>query len=181
MFSHRYHTATPFERVKYGTVNLTNDPEGVGCCVGYGQSYFLLREQVRRRCTVTDVDSASGTAAVATLKFCYQVVSRMRDNEIAAAMQAAKAMELESSVLAKYKEIQVHGPVEFARDIQRVYVSREEFDRDPSLKEKLVQFCGINKLEYEVFEPRKVGKFTARKSDKPKVIGERFIKTEYPP
>jgi hypothetical protein len=43
MFDKKYSKATDFERVKYGVINFTNDPKGVGACVGYGQSYFQLK------------------------------------------------------------------------------------------------------------------------------------------
>ena len=29
-----------------------------------------------------------------------------------------------SHVIGTYKEIQIHGPVEFAKDIERVYISK---------------------------------------------------------
>lgn len=43
MFDKRYSSATDHERVKYGVINFTNDPKGVNCALGYGQSYFLLK------------------------------------------------------------------------------------------------------------------------------------------
>ena len=36
MFDTKHHKATPFERVKYGTINFTNDPKGVNGCSSYG-------------------------------------------------------------------------------------------------------------------------------------------------
>jgi len=43
MFDKKYTKASDFERVKYGVINFTNDPQGVGACVSYGQSYLLLK------------------------------------------------------------------------------------------------------------------------------------------
>ena len=42
MFNSIYHSAKPFDRVKYGVLNLANDPLGVQSCYGYGDSYFLF-------------------------------------------------------------------------------------------------------------------------------------------
>ena len=43
MFDKMHHDAKDYERVKYGTMNFTNNPHGVAVCSGYGQSYFLLK------------------------------------------------------------------------------------------------------------------------------------------
>ena len=76
MFDSMHHGATNFERVKYGTMNFTNDPKGVAVCSGYGQSYFLLKPHVRNRCTITDMDSASNSATIGTFRFINNVLSR---------------------------------------------------------------------------------------------------------
>lgn len=61
-----------------------------------------------------------------------------------AAIDGSKANEIASmGVVGTYKEIQVHGPIEFKEDIQRVYVNKAETvnitSEDPM---KLVkQFC----------------------------------------
>jgi hypothetical protein len=43
MFDKKYEKSSDFERVKYGVINFTNDPKGVGACLGYGLSYFQLK------------------------------------------------------------------------------------------------------------------------------------------
>ena len=131
MFDRKHSAATPFERVKYGTINFTNDPHGVRCCSGYGQSYFLLKSHVRNRCTVTDMDSSSSTAAIGTFQFCYHILNKLSDQELRAAFDGSKGNEIVSSMIGTYKEIQIHGPVEFKRDIERVYLSKGELT-DPS-------------------------------------------------
>lgn len=91
MFSKRYSSATGFERVKYGTINFTNDPKGVRACAGYGASYFLLKSSVRSRCTFTDMDSSAANSTIGTFKFSYHVLNKLPDAEIKAAIEAAKA------------------------------------------------------------------------------------------
>lgn len=111
MFDQKYSKASDFERVKYGVVNFTNDPKGVSCCASYGQSYFLLKEHVRQRCTFTDRDSSASNAAIATFKYCFKIVSSLTDDELMAAFNAARANEVSSKCTATYKEIQIHGPI----------------------------------------------------------------------
>lgn len=98
-----HHNATPFERVKYGTINFTNDPKGVNACVGYGQSYFLLKSHVRNRCTVTDMDSSSPSATIATFQSCYHLLNKLPDAELKAAFEGSKANEVASNIMGTYK------------------------------------------------------------------------------
>lgn len=77
MFDTLHHDAKPFERVKYGTINFTNDPNGVEVCHSYGLSYFLLKPHVRDRCTITDVDSCIETATIGTFRFVYHVLNKL--------------------------------------------------------------------------------------------------------
>ena len=77
MFDHFHHKASYYERVKYGTMNFTNDPNGVIACSGYGKSYFLLKSHVRDRCTITDMDSASPMATIATFRFLYHLFIKL--------------------------------------------------------------------------------------------------------
>lgn len=86
MFDGKHHNAKDFERVKYGTMNFTNDPKGVRACSGYGNSYFLLKEEVRDRCTLTDMDSGSSAAAIGTFRFCYHILNKFSDKELISAL-----------------------------------------------------------------------------------------------
>ena len=123
MFTNRYHKANKFERVKYGAINLTNDPKGIQCCVGYGNSYFMLKESVRKRCTFTDMDSSSASSKIGVFKFGLHVIEGLSDPEMKAVIEGAKAMEVSSNVVATYKEIQIHGPLDLSQDIERLYVN----------------------------------------------------------
>lgn len=79
MFDKKYSKAADFQRVKYGVINFTNDPKGVNSCASYGQSYFLLKQHVRERCTFTDKDSSNSDAAIATFKYCFAILNKMND------------------------------------------------------------------------------------------------------
>lgn len=111
MFDRKHHGATAFERVKYGTMNFTNDPQGVKACAGYGNSYFLLKPHVRDRCTITDMDSSSASASLGTFRFMFHVLMKLSDAELKCAFEGSKGKEMKSNVIGSYKEIQIHGPV----------------------------------------------------------------------
>lgn len=93
MFDKKYSKAKDHERVKYGVINFTNDPKGVNCAVGYGQSYMLLKNHVRERCTMTDKDSSASDAQIGTFKYCFHVLNKINDKELKSAFNAAKALE----------------------------------------------------------------------------------------
>ena len=53
---------------------------------------------------------------------------------------------MKSNVIAAYKEIQIHGPVEFAKDIERVYICKQELEKSPDTLGLIKSFCEKNKL-----------------------------------
>lgn len=58
MFNNIFFDASHHERVKYGAVNITNDPKGILSAKGYGKSYLILKDQVKARCTITHHNSS---------------------------------------------------------------------------------------------------------------------------
>ena len=75
-------------------MNFTNDPKGIQCAKGYGKSYFLLKNHVRPRCTVTFCDSfGCGQADFGTFMNCSHVLNRFSDAELKAALKAAGGSE----------------------------------------------------------------------------------------
>lgn len=53
---------------------------------------------------------------------------------------------MKSNVITAYKEIQIHGPVEFSKDIERVYICKQELIHSPSMLELIKSFCEKYKL-----------------------------------
>ena len=53
MFNNIFFDASHHERVKYGAVNITNDPKGIVSAKAYGKSYLVLKDHVKPRCTMT--------------------------------------------------------------------------------------------------------------------------------
>lgn len=92
-------------------------------CRSYGSSYLLLKKVMREKCTVTDQDSSNATSLIGTFKFCYYILNWLGDPELKATMRAANIENVSSSVMGIYKEIQIHGPIEFANDIGRMYIN----------------------------------------------------------
>ena len=71
-------------------INFTQDPKGVEACLNYGQSYFILKPHIRKRCTFTDKDSSYIDSSIGTLKFCFKILNKLTDNELKAVFIASK-------------------------------------------------------------------------------------------
>jgi hypothetical protein len=125
LFGDAYKDAIPFQRCKYGVINLTNDPQGVQKASSqYGLSFFELRG-VRSRTTITPSDSATlPISKVGTLGLCAHVLQECTDKELEAALMVGtkRTSYVSSEVVVPYKEAQVHGAVCLSSDIERIVV-----------------------------------------------------------
>lgn len=57
-------------------------------------------------------------------------------------------MEEASSVSSSYKEIQIHGPIEFGKDIERLYVNKSEV-QDKKYLDMVYEFSEKFGVPYE--------------------------------
>jgi hypothetical protein len=65
MFNSIYSNTLAFDRVKYGVLNIFNDPNGVDCCHFYGDSYLLLKD-VRLQSTFASKDSSNSDVVLSS-------------------------------------------------------------------------------------------------------------------
>jgi len=121
LFGCAYRGAAPFERCKYGSMNVINDPHGVRKCAQYGSSYLLLRG-ARLRTTFSAQDSAGLDARdLATVDYYGHVFLKYSDDELRGALMVAKmqgSAGIDSRVLSSYKEAQVHGEVRLCEHVE---------------------------------------------------------------
>eukprot|EP01156_Anaeramoeba_ignava_P013458 Anaeramoba_ignava/a5252_220.p1 GENE.a5252_220~~a5252_220.p1 ORF type:complete len:392 (-),score=75.05 a5252_220:37-1212(-) len=111
MFNKIYHDSKPFDRVKYGSLNIVNDPHGVKCVYSYGDSFLVLKK-VRLRTTFTSQDSCTNPQLACCEYYCH-VLSEFSDQELKAVMEVAnkKVQFHDSNVMHTFKETQIHGPI----------------------------------------------------------------------
>lgn len=91
LFGGTYDEAKPFERCKYGALNILNDYRGVVRARGYGDSYLVLKD-VRLRCTFASTDSGGlkGSRLAVLDKYAH-VLSEYNDQELRAITGIAMA------------------------------------------------------------------------------------------
>eukprot|EP00435_Cladocopium_sp_Y103_P024557 s1339_g6.t1 len=93
LFGDAYHDATPFERCKYGALNVTNDYEGCKSAIQYGDSYLVLKD-VRLRCSFAATDSGGieGSRLAVLDKYAH-VLEEYDEHEIQGILDVAMAPE----------------------------------------------------------------------------------------
>ncbi|KAI9360332.1 hypothetical protein DFJ73DRAFT_815307 [Zopfochytrium polystomum] len=127
MFSGAYKNAKAASLVKYGTLNPVKDPMGVRSAYGYGESYFILKRHVRYRATFSRCDSGSDQKTIATCEHYAHILAHYTDAELISVLDVAsgraKAVSTIGGLFGTYKEFQIHGPVEFARDVESVVLN----------------------------------------------------------
>lgn len=151
MFYGAYNAATSFERVKYGVLNVVNDPNGIESCTSYGDSFFILKN-VRLRTTFADRDSGYDEALIATCEYYCHVLEFYTDEDLQMVVRVAKNFSSDptysetSSGMGEYKEIQIHGPVTFKDCIKAIRLAPYSFPEDSPLIDKLREFCIKNDI-----------------------------------
>lgn len=91
LFGDCYQHAKPFERCKYGALNVTNDFRGVVSASQYGDSYVVLKD-VRLRCTFASEDSGGmkGSRLGMLDKYAH-VLKEYKDTELKEVVRVASA------------------------------------------------------------------------------------------
>lgn len=134
------------ERPKYGCLNVTSNPAGVENATQYGCSYLVLKNSVRWRCTLTSRDSDSARAEVATFR---QFAKFLKDDHSWGADDSdlLKICKHQGENIKEYREVQIHGPVRFNHDVEKLCVVKS---LHPSVKKKCEAWAARDgfKVEY---------------------------------
>jgi len=116
--------ASGSERVKYGTLNVLNDPYGISACYSYGDCYFKLKN-VRLRTSFADCDTASNHAILSSCEHYCHVLMKYSDAEFNATLDVAlnRQKYVNSKVITVYKEVQIHGDISLAENVESLVVN----------------------------------------------------------
>jgi len=129
LFNSAYAGAAPADRVRYGSLNFVNDPAGVASAISYGAHHLVLSDAARVRATFANADTF-GTTSLATCETYAHVLAQYNDAELAAALAvgaslgggAASPPVASSAVIGQYKEFQLHGKMDLARDVAALHL-----------------------------------------------------------
>ena len=134
MFNNIYDRASPQERVKYGVLNVVNDPNGIAACAQYGDAYLLLRN-VRLRTSFAAGDT-SAAVKIASCEYYFHVLQHYSDAELKEVIDVSLGLKpyAESKVISIYKEVQYHGNILLKRDVEALVIAKRHTPKDPIAK-----------------------------------------------
>lgn len=106
-------------------MNFVNDSKGMSLCLRYGSSFMVLNKNVRKRCTITNQRKYAEGETVATLKYCYAVLSEFTKKELSLVDYAAQGYSFDSKDISCFKEVHIHGSIYFVQDVECIYAPEE--------------------------------------------------------
>ena len=122
-------------RVKYGVLNITNCLEGVKSCYSYGDSYFVLKKDIKKRSTFVFGDSSIMDIHIATFKHFNSILLYMNDGDFKNLVDHVlncfnyNEMDLKGpEYKGSYIEVQIHGPIRFNQDIDRIVLNPTHYN-----------------------------------------------------
>lgn len=122
IFLDLYKNVTAFERPKYGSIDIHNQP-GTDASQ-YGKCYFVLDDNVRIRTTITSCDSFS-TTQIGVLDYPLHILDALHTNELVYIYNTAIGNSTNNAgTKYGYKEVQYHGPISFSEDISCVCIPK---------------------------------------------------------
>lgn len=147
MFGDVYDKCKSSERPKYGCLNVGLTPEGCKLALGYGDAYFTLNDTtVRWRTSLTNGDSFNVNGVCGTLKHCKHLLNQMAPIELQDLVEAAVLCKQGGHNQTVFREIQIHGPVRLATDIQSLHCPKK-FQNEKKSATCFQEFCRKNQCE----------------------------------
>lgn len=146
LFNGLYDKAEPSERVKYGSLNIDSNPDGVISTKGYGDSYVILKQETKFRVTLVYGDS-SGVRShlyIGTPKYLGNILNYIPDDLLDTAVKVAKGQNINYKSY-QYIEAQIHGELRMDRDIDSLVIKHANYVGTRG--EDVVKMCtkfGIN-------------------------------------
>ena len=151
LFNKIYDKAEPYERVKYGALNIFNEVNGISSCTMYGESFFILKNELKNRISFVCGDSSSQMLHICTFKYCDQLLIHPSNDHFKAIVD--NVIYKKHSKGYAYIEAQIHGPVRLNFDIEKFCIKQSVFlTLKGDDKEKLAFFCNKNNIELVILD-----------------------------
>jgi hypothetical protein len=152
LFNNSYTGTDPNLRVKYGCLNLMSDIKGCASAHPYGNSFMILKPEVKPRITFVCGDSFGMQPHICTFDHFVQLFLYLNDevlkNIIKLAKYAKGKIKQKPIVnnMYDYIEIQIHGDILLSQDIKHIMMYR--LHTSPNIMNKLYK----DKIPYTIFD-----------------------------
>lgn len=161
LFNGIYDKSKGYEKVKYGVLNITNNPEGTKSCYTYGDSYLVLKSEIKKRTTFVHGDSSRQDLHIVTFSYpvpilnfldnCNNFKSKKGNRELTDVIDVATGRKQFTESHKYYIEAQIHGPVHLNTDIDVLMVNKRHKGDDYML-ELLEEFSYEHNCKYQFIE-----------------------------
>jgi hypothetical protein len=142
----------PVERVKYGALNIFNEKSGIYACSGYGNVFFVLKDQVKNRISFVNGDSSQMMFHICTFKYCTALFVHLPDDYLKALiLHVLENKKVEKAQYFNYIEAQIHGLVRINMDIEILCI-KNSLVKDTNTMSLIEQFCFDNDIKLELIE-----------------------------
>ena len=136
IFNKLYDESQPYDRVKYGSINIKNSIEGDELANSYGDISVFLNESIKERCTFTYGNSEATMWYVCTYKHFKHLLYHMPIDDIKLIIDLIDNNYVNRK-MKTYIEIQMHGEINLSRDINKFTLSKSLYDLHKSHIETL--------------------------------------------
>ena len=148
MFRSMYKEVEPFDKVKYGTINIFSSNYGVRSAQGYGTSYLILKDHNQERITYVHGDSSHKEMHIGSYKGFYHIIYYLRDNTLKALLEKIiNNVEPTNPISFPYIEAQIHGELQLNRDIEKVVIP-DNLSNKLDIIDNVRRFCDKNNCSW---------------------------------
>ena len=139
----------PFERVKYGALNILDHPCGLEICKCYGDSFIVLKSHIKQRSTFTLGDSSKMEIHLCMAdNFCNILLYLDDVNLLNDVINVATGKTKFGNYMGEYIECQIHGNILYHRDVEKICINSRH-KTDSAMVHYLEEFRLMNKVPYE--------------------------------
>ncbi len=159
LFGSAYDSADGDKRCKYGNLNLLSSFLGDDRASHYGKSYFVLNDkEVRERTTITSGDSLGAVSRIQVgclhpkhiahvLNESIKISKNPKEmasviDHLACSPEKPFTKAIDRSLLPQYQELQLHGSIDLARDVDELIIHPDEL-RSSGVREAASKFAAV--------------------------------------
>jgi hypothetical protein len=143
LFSNIYKDSHPSEKVKYGCINLYQSKRGCLSATAYGESYLILKKDIKKRCSFVCGDSSTEQPYLANFDKLNHLLVWLNDSTIENIIKIIHGESIKDDNYP-YIEVQIHGDIIWNRDVEKIMINKTNI-----LNEDMKQH--IKNLNYDFF------------------------------
>lgn len=152
MFNNIYKDAEAHEKVKYGALNIFDEHHGIYACRSYGDSFFILKDEIKNRASFVLGDSSIMMMHICTFKYFKQLLIHPTEKHFKSIVNHILSKN-NNCVNYPYIEAQIHGPVRMDCDIEKYCIKESIFEKLSHIDQsKINDFCMKNKIKFVILK-----------------------------